>query len=206
MKGPLMKIYIIFHSLYGHIYKLAEAEAEGARKVDGAEVKIFQVPETLTEDIIAKMGATETKKQFAHIPVANPQILAEADGIIFGAPTRFGMICAQMRTFLDGTGGLWGAGKLNGKVAGVFTSSNMQHGGQESTILSLHTTLLHHGMIIAGVPNYEKRLGITSEVSGGSFYGASTIAGNNRMPSENELEIARSQGKYVAEIAKKIFQ
>ena len=201
-----MKVNIIFHSLYGHIYRMAEAVAEGAREVKGAEVSLYQVPETLPADIIAKMGATEGKKSFAHVSVAGMSQLAEAEAVIFGVPTRFGMMSAEMRAFLDMTGQLWMKGALVGKVASVFTSSATQHGGQESTILSFHTTLLHHGMIIVGVPYSEPRLSEVGEVSGGSPYGASTIAGpdGGRFPSVNELAIARYQGKHVATIAAKL--
>lgn len=201
-----MKINIIFHSIYGHIYRLAEAVAEGAGQVSGTEVKLFQVTETLSDEILAKMGATENKKTFAHIPKAILENLTEADAIIFGTPTRFGMMTAQMRTFLDATGGLWANKALVGKVGSVFTSSGTQHGGQESTILSFHTTLLHHGMIIVGVPYSEERLMTTDEVSGGSPYGSSTIAGpdGSRLPSENELAIARFQGKHVAEVTRRL--
>jgi NAD(P)H dehydrogenase (quinone) len=201
-----MKINIIFHSIYGHIYRLAEAVAEGAGQVNGAQVKLFQVTETLSDEIIAKMGATEARKTFAHIPTATLENLTEADAIIFGTPTRFGMMTAQMRTLLDATGGIWVNNALVGKVGSVFTSSGTQHGGQESTILSFHTTLLHHGMIIVGVPYSEKRQMIVNEVSGGSPYGSSTIAGpdGSRLPSENELAIARFQGKHVAEITRRL--
>jgi NAD(P)H dehydrogenase (quinone) len=197
-----MKINVIFYSMYGHIYQLAEAAAAGAREVTGAEVKLLQVPETLPNDVLVKMGAIEARKKFAHIPTATMDTLAEADAIIFGTPTRFGMMCAQMRTFLDATGGLWAKGALVNKVGSVFTSSATQHGGQESTILNFHTTLLHHGFIIVGVPYSEQRQMGVKEITGGSPYGASTIAGSDgaRMPSENELAIARFQGKHVAEI------
>jgi len=201
-----MKITIVFHSLYGHIFRLAEAVAEGARQVKGAEVKLVQVPETLSQEILAQMGAVETKKTFAHISVATLNDLAEADAIIFGTPTRFGMMSAQMRAFLDSTGELWARGALIDKVASVFTSTGTQHGGQESTILSFHTTLLHHGMIVVGVPYSEKRQMTVSEITGGSPYGSSTIAGpdGSRSPSENELAIARFQGKRVAEITNRL--
>ena len=201
-----MKVNIVFYSMYGHIYRMAEAVAEGARQVSGAEVGLFQVPETLSSDILAKMGATEAKKAFAHIPVATMETLSKADAVIFGTPTRFGMMTAQMRSFLDGTGGLWVEGALIGKVGSVFASSATQHGGQESTILSFHTTLLHQGMIIVGVPYSEKRQMTLNEITGGSPYGASTIAGGDgsRLPSENELAIARFQGKHVAEITKRL--
>ena len=201
-----MKVNIVFYSLYGHVYRLAEAIAEGAREVKGSTAALYQVPETLPADIIAKMGATEAKKSFAHVPIADMQQLAEADAIVFGTPTRYGMMTAQMRTFLDRTGQLWVKGALVGKVGSVFTSTGTQHGGQEATILSFHTTLLHHGMVIVGCPYTESRLQDVSEMSGGSPYGASTIAGpdGSRRPSENELAIARFQGKYVATIAAKL--
>ncbi|MBI5778427.1 MAG: NAD(P)H:quinone oxidoreductase [Planctomycetes bacterium] len=197
-----MKINVIFYSMYGHIYQLAEAVAAGAKEITGAEVKLLQVPETLSNEVLGKMGALEARKRFAHIPTATMDDLAQADAIIFGAPTRFGMMCAQMRTFLDSTGGLWAKGALVNKVGSVFTSSATQHGGQESTILNFHTTLLHHGFIIVGVPYSEQRQMGLKEISGGSPYGASTIAGPDgaRMPSENELAIARFQGRHVAEI------
>ncbi len=198
----MAKINVIFHSVYGHIFRMAEAVAGGAREVEGADVGVFQVPETLPEGVLARMGALETKKMFAHVPVASVENLAEADAVIFGTPTRFGMMSAQMRAFLDATGKLWAEGALIGKVGSVFTSSATQHGGQESTILSFHTTLLHHGMIIVGVPYSEKRQMTLNEISGGSPYGSSTIAGekSGRMPTENELAIARFQGRHVAEI------
>jgi len=202
-----MKVNIIFYSLYGHIFRMAEAEAAGAREVKGAGVKLYQVPETLPDDLIEKIGGKEAKKQFAHIPIAKLDNLSEADAVIFGAPTRYGNMCAQMRAFLDSTGGLWAKDALVGKVGSVFTSSGTQHGGQESTILSFHTTLLHFGMVIVGLPYSEKRQLTATEISGGSPYGASTIAGpdGKRMPSENELAMARFQGKHVAAIAKKLF-
>jgi len=201
-----MKVNIIFYSLYGHIFRMAEAVAAGAREVAGAQVTLYQVPETSSADVIAKMGATEAKKSFAHIPLADMAQLSEADAIIFGTPTRFGMMTAQMRAFLDRTGQLWSKGALIGKVGSVFTSSATQHGGQESTILNFHTTLLHHGMVIVGCPYSETRLMEAREMSGGSPYGASTIAGpdGSRLPSENELAIARFQGRHVAGVAKKL--
>lgn len=186
-----MKITIIFHSLYGHVFRLAEAVAEGAKEVDGAEVKILQVQEILSDEIVAKMGATETKKMFAHIPIATVDNLAEADAVIFGTPTRFGNMTASMRAFLDATGQLWLRGALIGKVGSVFTSTATQHGGQETTIISFYTNLLHHGMIIVGVPYSEQRLMNMNEITGGSPYGASTLAGGDgsRQVSENELAI-----------------
>jgi len=201
-----MKILVVFYSLYGHIWKMAEAVAEGAKQVEGAEVILRRVPETLSDDIIAKMGATEEQKAMEHIPVCTIDELAEADAIIFGTPTRFGNMVGQMRQFLDATGQLWAKGALIGKVGSVFTSTATQHGGQESTILSFHTTLLHHGMVIVGLPYSFQGQTRIDEITGGSPYGASTIAGGQgeRMPSENELEAARFQGRHVAEITKKL--
>ncbi|MGB9929213.1 MAG: NAD(P)H:quinone oxidoreductase type IV [Methanosarcina sp.] len=205
----MVRVNIIFYSMYGHIYKLAEAVAEGAREVEGAEVKIYQVPETLPDDVIEKMGAVEQKKLFSHIPVVTremyPEILGEADALIFGTPTRYGMMTAQMRALFDGLGNLWSEDSFVGKVGSAFTSSDTQHGGQESTILTTHITLLHLGMVIVGLPYSEKRQTRMDEITGGSPYGVSTIAGGNtRQPSENELAMARYQGKFVTEIAKKL--
>lgn len=201
-----MKILVLFYSTYGHIRELAEAAAEGAKSVPGAEVAVKRVPETLPDEILAKMGALEAQKAFAHIPIATPQELAEYDAIIFGAPTRFGMMAAQMKAFLDATGGLWAKQSLKGKVGSAFTSTGTQHGGQEATVLGFHTVLLHHGMLIAGLPYSFAGQSRMDEITGGSPYGASTIAGGDgsRMPSENELEGARYQGRYVAEIADKL--
>ena len=198
-----MKVNVIFHSLYGHVWKMAEAVAQGAREVKGAEVKVLQVKETLPDEVLAKMGAVEARKHFAHVPLATLNDLSEADAVIFGTPTRFGNMSAQMRTFLDSTGGLWMKGALIGKVGSVFASSATQHGGQESTILSFHITLLHQGMVIVGMPYSEKRQMGMSEINGGSPYGASTIAGpdGSRQPSVDELGMARFQGAHVAEIA-----
>lgn len=185
---------------------MAEAIAEGVRQVEGAEVVIRRVPETLPEEVIAKMGAADAQKALEHIPVCTVDELAEADAIIFGTPTRFGNMIGQMRQFLDSTGQLWATGALVGKVGSVFTSTATQHGGQESTILSFHTTLLHHGMVVVGLPYSFQGQTIMNEITGGSPYGASTIVGpkGERMPSENELDGARFQGKHVAEIAKKL--
>jgi NAD(P)H dehydrogenase (quinone) len=199
-------VLVVFYSMYGHVYKMAEAEAEGARSVEGVDVKLVQVPELVPDAALERVGALAARKTFAHIPVAEPAMLAEADAIIFGTPTRFGNMAAQMRNFLDQTGGLWMKGALVGKVGSVFCSTGTQHGGQETTITSFHTTLLHHGMIIVGVPYSEQRLVNMAEITGGSPYGASTLAGadGSRSPSENELGIARFQGAHVAEIAKKL--
>ncbi len=192
--------------MYGHIYKMAEAVAEGARQVPKTEVTIYQVPELVPEAALEKSGALAARKAFAHIPVAKPDDLAKADAIIFGTPTRFGNMCAQMRNFLDQTGQLWLKGALVGKIGSVFTSTGTQHGGQETTITSFHSTLLHQGMIIVGVPYSEQRLMNMKEITGGSPYGASTLANTDgsRQPSENELEIAKFQGRHVAEIANKL--
>ncbi len=192
--------------MYGHIHRMAEAVAEGAKEVSGTEVEMRRVPETLPEDVLVKMGAVEAQKVFSHIPVCTVDELAAADAIIFGTPTRFGNMCGQMRQFLDATGQLWADGSLVGKVGSVFAGSATQHGGQESTILSFHITLLHHGFVIVGLPySFQGQMRI-DEITGGSPYGASTIAGGDgsRLPSENELAAARFQGKHVASIAAKL--
>lgn len=201
-----MKIQVVFYSMYGHIYQMAEAVAAGAREVDGAEVSLYQVAELIPEEALERVGAKAARATFAHIPLALPDQLTEADAIIFGTPTRFGNMCAQMRNFLDQTGRLWMAGSLINKVGSVFTSTGTQHGGQETTITSFHTTLLHQGMIIVGVPYSEARLVNMSEITGGTPYGASTLAGGDgsRQPSENELAIARFQGRHVAEITRRL--
>jgi len=201
-----MKVLVVYYSLYGHIHRMAEAIGEGARQVAGAGVKLCRVPETLPPEVIEQMGALETQKSLEHVPICTVDELVSADAIIFGSPTRFGNMCGQMKQFLDATGGLWAKGALVGKVGSVFTSSATQHGGQESTILSFHIPLLHHGMIIVGLPySFQGQMGVT-EITGGSPYGASTIAGpqGERMPSENELEAARFQGKHVASIAARL--
>lgn len=200
------KIQVVFYSMYGHVHRLAEAVAEGAREVNGAEVSLYQVPELVPDEVLEKSGAKTARASFAQVPIARPEQLADADAIIFGTPTRFGNMCAQMRNFLDQTGGLWMKGSLIGKVGSVFTSTATQHGGQETTITSFHTTLLHQGMVIVGVPYPEPRLMVMNEVTGGTPYGASTLAGpdGSRQPSENELAIARFQGKHVAAIAAKL--
>jgi len=201
-----VKIKVVFYSMFGHIYKLAEAVAEGAREVEGAEVELLQVAELVPDDVLEKSGAKKAREVFAHIPTANPSDLEDADAIIFGTPTRFGNMCAQMRNFLDQTGGLWAQGALIGKVGSVFTSTGTQHGGQETTLTSFHITLLHHGMVIVGLPYSEARQMTLDEVTGGSPYGATTIAGTDgsRIPSENELAMARFQGRHVADIAARL--
>jgi len=201
-----MKVLIVYYSMYGHVHRLAEAMAEGAKEVTGAEVVLRRVPETLPEEVLQKMGAIEPQKRFVHIPVCTVDELATADAIIFGTPTRFGNMCGQMRQFLDATGQLWAKGALVGKVGSVFTSTATQHGGQESTLLSFHITLLHHGMVVVGLPySFQDQMRI-DEMTGGSPYGTSTIAGGQgeRMPSDNELAAARFQGKHVATIALKL--
>lgn len=206
MADTKTNVLVLFYSTYGHIYKMAEAVAEGARAVPGANVVIKRVPETLPDEVLEKMGAKAAQGAFAHVPVATVDDLAAADVVLFGVPTRFGNMAAQMRTFLDATGQLWATGKLIGKVGSVFSSSATQHGGQESTILSTHNTLLHHGMVIVGLPySFAGQMRI-DEITGGSPYGASTITGGKgeRMPSENELAAARFQGEHATRIGAKL--
>ena len=201
-----MKVLVVFYSTYGHIYRMAEAVAEGVKKVGGAQLELRRVPETLSDEVLAKMGAVEAQKAFSHVPVCTVDELATADAIIFGTPTRFGNMCGQMRQFLDATGQLWANGSLVGKVGSVFASSATQHGGQESTILSFHITLLHQGFVVVGLPYAFQGQMRIDEITGGSPYGATTIAGGDgsRMPSENELAAARFQGQHVANIASKL--
>jgi NAD(P)H dehydrogenase (quinone) len=201
-----MKIQVIFYSMYGHIYRMAEAVAEGARQVAGAEVSLYQVAELVPDAALERTGAKAARQAFAHVPFAKPEQLPDADALIFGTPTRFGNMAAQMRNFLDQTGGLWVKGALIGKVGSVFASTGTQHGGQETTITSFHTTLLHLGMIIVGVPYSAAGLTNMNEITGGTPYGATTLAGSDgkRQPSENELTIARFQGRHVAEITARL--
>lgn len=198
----MTKVLVLYYSMYGHIERMAEAIAEGVRMAEGVEVVIKRVPEIIPEDRARAMGVKLDQKA----PIATTEELANYDAIIFGTPTRFGNMAAQMRNFLDQTGKLWMDGSLIGKATSVFTSTGTQHGGQETTITSFHSTLLHQGMVIVGVPYSCKGLTVMSEISGGSPYGASTLAGadGKRMPSENELDIARFQGKHVAQIAKRL--
>ncbi|MBI4183386.1 MAG: NAD(P)H:quinone oxidoreductase [Proteobacteria bacterium] len=198
----MTKVLVLYYSAYGHVEALARAAAEGAASVPGTEVTVKRVPELVSDEVAKKAGM----KVDQAAPIASPAELAEFDAILFGTPTRFGNMAAQMRNFLDQTGGLWAKGALIGRVGSVFTASATQHGGQESTLLSFHTTLLHHGMVIAGVPYSAKEQMTVAEISGGSPYGASTITGGDgsRQPSENELTIARFQGRHVAEIAGKL--
>jgi len=201
-----MKVLIVYYSTYGHVNKMAEAVAEGVNQVDGAEAVMRRVPETLPRDVLAQMGAVDAQQAIAHVPICTVDELASADAVIFGTPTRFGNMCGQMRQFLDATGQLWAQGALVGKVGSVFTSCATQHGGQESTILSFHITLLHHGFVVVGLPYAFQGQMRIDEITGGSPYGASTIAGGSgeRMPSENELDAARFQGNHVASIASKL--
>jgi NAD(P)H:quinone oxidoreductase, type IV len=202
----MTKVQVIFYSMYGHIYKMAEAIAAGVREVPGTEVSLYQVPELVPEDVLEKSGAKAARAAFSNVPIATVAQLPDADAIIFGTGTRFGNMTAQMRNFLDQTGGLWMNGSLVGKVGSVFTSTATQHGGQETTITSFHSTLLHQGMIIVGVPYTEQRLLNMDEITGGTPYGASTLTkgDGSRMPSENELAIARYQGRHVATIASQL--
>jgi len=199
----MAKVLVLYHSFYGHIEAMANAVAEGAREVPGAAVDIKRVPETVPDELFRQSGGKANQAA----PVAKPDELASYDAIIFGTGTRFGNMTGQMRTFLDQTGGLWMSGALVGKVGSVFSSSATQHGGQESTILTFHPTLLHHGMVVVGLPYSEQRQMGLDEIKGGSPYGASTIAGGKgeRMPSEQELGMARFQGRHVTSIATKLF-
>jgi NAD(P)H dehydrogenase (quinone) len=198
----MTQVLVLYYSMYGHVETLAKAVAEGAGEVVDAKVSIKRVPELMTEEVARKAGA----KLEQEAPIATVDELPNYDAIIFGTPTRFGNMCAQMRNFLDQTGGLWMKGALVGKAGGVFTSTATQHGGQETTLISFHITLLHQGMVIVGVPYSEKGLMRMDEISGGTPYGASTIAGGDgsRQPSESELTIARFQGRHTTEIAKKL--
>ena len=203
-----IKVQVIFYSMHGHVYRMAEAIVEGAKQVPGAEVSLYQVAELIPDDVLEKYGAKGARASFAKVPVASVDQLADAHAIIFGTPTRFGNMAAQMRNFLDQTGGLWAKGALVGKVGSVFASTATQHGGQETTITSFHSTLLHQGMIVVGVPYSESGLSHMDDITGGTPYGATTLAGSDgsRHPSENELKIARYQGKHVVEIATKLFR
>jgi NAD(P)H dehydrogenase (quinone) len=201
-----MKILVLYYSTYGHVHQMAEAIAQGVNEVSGAEAILRRVPETLPDGVLKQMGAVEAQKSFSHVPMATIDDLASADAVIFGTPTRFGNMCGQMKQFLDATGKLWANGTMVGKVGSVFTGSATQHGGQESTILTFHVVLLHHGMVVVGLPYAFQGQMRIDEITGGSPYGASTIAGGSgeRMPSENELEGARFQGRHVATIASKL--
>jgi len=198
----MAKVLVLYYSSYGHVETMANAVAEGARGVAGTQVSVKRVPELVPAEVAAKSGL----KTAQAAPVATPDELADYDAIIFGTPTRFGNMAAQMRNFLDQTGGLWAKGKLIGKVGSVFASTATQHGGQETTITSFHTTLLHHGMIIVGLPYSAAGQTTLDEITGGTPYGATTLAkgDGSRQPSANELELARFQGEHVARIAAKL--
>ena len=198
----MSKILVLYYSTWGHVETMAGAIAEGARRVEGTEVTIKRVPELMPDEVVASMGA----KVDQAAPIATPDELADYDAIIFGTPTRFGNMAAQMRNFLDQTGGLWAAGKLIGKVGSVFASTGSQHGGQETTLTSFHTTLFHQGMVVVGVPYSCPELTTMEEITGGTPYGATTLADGDgsRQPSENELTIARFQGHHVADITAKL--
>jgi len=201
-----MKVLVIYYSMYGHIYEMAKSVKAGAESVEGVQVALRRVPETLPDEVLEKMGAVEAQAKQRDVQVCTVEELAAADAVIFGTPTRFGNMCGQMKQFLDATGQLWVDGSLVGKVGSVFTSSNTQHGGQESTILSFHILLLHQGMVIVGLPyTFPGQMEI-DVISGCSPYGASTIAGpgGSLSPNENELAGARFQGEHVAKIAKKL--
>ncbi|MGA1287747.1 MAG: NAD(P)H:quinone oxidoreductase [Rubrivivax sp.] len=199
----MAKVLVLYHSMYGHIETMAHAVAAGAAEVAGTQVDVKRVPETMAPEAFAAAHGKADQRA----PLATPDELANYDAIIFGTPTRFGNMTGQMRTFLDQTGGLWARGALIGKVGSVFTSSATQHGGQESTLLTFHPTLLHHGMVVVGLPYAESRQMGLDEIKGGSPYGASTIAGGQgeRQPSEQELGMAAFQGRHVATIAAKLF-
>jgi len=198
----MTKVLVLYYSMYGHIEAMAEAVAEGARSVPGADVALKRVQETIPSEQAAAQGAKLDQKA----PVDTPEELGCYDAIIFGTPTRFGNMAGQMRTFPDQTGGLWMRGALVGKIGSVFASTGTQHGGQETTITSFHSTLLHHGMVIVGVPYACAGLVKMDEITGGTPYGATTLAGadGSRQPSSNELDIARFQGKHVATLASKL--
>ena len=200
----MTKVLVLYYSSYGHIETMAEAIAEGAKGVAGVEVTVKRVPELMPEEVAKNAGV----KLDQEAPVATPQELADYDAIIFGTPTRFGNMAAQMRNFLDQTGGLWMKGALIGKVGSVFASTGTQHGGQETTLTSFHTTLFHHGMVVVGVPYAHEGLTNMKEISGGTPYGATPLAGadGSRQPSANEMDIARFQGRHVAEVAARLMQ
>ncbi len=200
------KIRVIFYSMYGHLYRMAEKVAEGARSVSGTEVIVSQVPELVPDTVLEKSGAKAARRNFAHVPMAQVDDLRDADAVLFGTPTRYGTMCAQMKNFLDQTGPLWAEGALIGKVASVFMGTATQHGGQETTALTFYPVLVHHGMIIAGVPYSEARLMTLEEITGGGPYGAGTLSGSEgrRQPSANELAIAETQGRHVAQITREL--
>jgi len=202
-----MKALVMFYSTYGHTWQIAEAVKEGIHEVT-QDVTLKRIPELLSDSVLKALRALEFQKKMEHIPVVSMEELADYDLLFFGSPTRFGNMIGQMRMFLDSTGPLWSKNALTGKVGSCFTSSGTQHGGQESTILSMYNTLIHHGMIVVGLPYSFKGQSRIDEITGCSPYGTSTISGpsGERMPSENELNGARFQGKFAARIAKRIFE
>lgn len=194
-----MKVLVLFYSCYGHTFEMAKAMVEGAKSIENTEVTLMRVPETLPQELLEKIGASEPQKAFADIPVVKVKDLVEYDALIFGAPTRYGMIASQMKAFIDGTGSLWAKGSLVGKIGSAFTSSQTQHGGQETTILGMHTVFLHLGMMIVGLPYSFAGQSTMKEVAGNSPYGASTIVGKGR-PNQYELDGAFYQGAHVAKM------
>lgn len=195
----MTKVLVLYYSTYGHLEVMANAVAEGASSVAGAEVVVKRVPELMPHDVAVKAGA----KLDQAAPIATVDELPQYDAIIFGAPTRFGIAAAQMRNFIDQTGGLWATGALIGKVGSAFGATASQHGGQEMTLMSLYTSMFHQGMVLVGLPYSAAAQMRLDEITGGSPYGVTTIAGGQgqRMPSENELDLARFQGKHVTEVA-----
>ena len=198
----MTKILVLYHSTYGHIERMAQAVAEGARQVEGAQLDIKRVPETVPEELAKQSGY----KLDQEAPIAQVEDLADYDAVIIGAGTRYGTAASQMRAFLDQTGGLWAKGVLTGKVGSAFTSTATQHGGQETTLIGMIQNLLHFGMVVVGLPYAWQGQMTLDEISGGSPYGATTITGGDgsRMPSENELDGARWQGRHVAQTARKL--
>lgn len=196
------RILVLYHSTYGHVETMAKAMAEGARSVDRAEVDIRRVPELVPEEVARNAGY----KLDQEAPVARVDDLPSYDAIIIGVGTRYGRMASQMANFLDQTGGLWASGALNGKVGSAFTSTATQHGGQETTLMAIHTNLMHLGMVCVGLPYSFAGQMTLDEITGGAPYGATTIAAGDgsRQPSENELEGARFQGRLVTGIAAKL--
>jgi NAD(P)H dehydrogenase (quinone) len=197
----MARMLVLYYSSWGHVEALAWAQAEGAGRVEGVQVLVKRVPELVPEEVAKQSGYKLDQKA----PLADPLELGDYDGILFGTPTRFGNMCAQMRNFLDQTGPLWATNALLGKVASVFTCTQSQHGGQETTITSFHYTLLHHGMIVVGMPYTAPGITTMREVTGGTPYGASSITGagdESRMPTALELGMCRFQGEHVAGIVR----
>jgi NAD(P)H dehydrogenase (quinone) len=200
-----MKILVTYYSMYGNVFKLAQAVAEGAKEVPEVEVSLKTVPELVPKEVIEKSPAVKkAKEEQKEIPIATMEDLAEADGVVFGSPTRFGNMSAQLRQFLDQTGGLWQKSALIGKPAGFFCSTGTPHGGQETTLVSMMLTAIHHGMLIVGIPPSEQKLFVTK--GGGTFYGASSVSGGraDQPPTKDDLDLAKALGRRVAEIAEKL--